>query len=256
MPHRHLRPLALSCLALALPALAASARAQAAPPPPRRPWRFSTAFAIQDISGNRQLRILQSTLRADRQTPERVNFAFKLEGAYGRSAGQSVERRAGASLRLDWTPRALVSPFLGFDWDYNRILRINSRVNGGAGANFNPVYSDSARVTIALGVVEEYKDIAARGTSPGSITNDTRFHSRLAITRTLRSGVQTELNVKYQPVLHDFAAYLFKADGTLRVALTSKLKWETTYRWWRDSAPAPGVRKDDRMLTTGLQIQW
>lgn len=256
MPLHHLRPLALSCLALALPASAASARAQTAPPPRRSPWRFSTAFAIQDISGNRQLRILQSTIRADRQTPERVNFALKLEGAYGRSGGQSVERRVGASLRLDWTPRALVSPFLGFDWDYNRILRINSRLNGGAGANINPVYGDSARVTIALGVVEEYKDVAALGTSPGATTSDTRFHSRLAIARTLRSGVQTELNVKYQPVVDDMGDYLFKADGTLRVALTTKLRWETTYRWWRDSSPAPSVRKDDHALTTGLQIQW
>lgn len=257
MHRRHLRALTLACLALGAPAFADSAAAQAAPAPPARsPWRYSTTLAIQDISGNRQLRILQSTIRVERNTPDRVNFALKLEGGYGKSSGESVERRFASSLRLDWTPRAFVSPFLGVDWDYNRILRINSRINGGAGANFNLVYRDSARATIALGVVEEYLNTAARGTSPGAITNDTRFHFRMALSRTMRSGVQTELNVKIQPVVNDLADYLFKADGAIRVALTTRLRWETTYRWWRDNSPAPGIKRDDRALTTGLNIQW
>ena len=254
MHRRHFRTLALACLALGAPALAA---AQAAPAPrPRSPWRRSMTLAIQDISGNRQLRILQSTIRAERNTPDRVNFAFKLEGGYGKSSGQSMERRLASSIRLDWTPRAWVSPFLGVDWDYNRILRINSRINGGAGVNFNLVYRDSARATVALGVVEEYLNTAARDASPGSITNDTRLLARLALSRTMRSGVQTELNVKLQPVVNDLTHYIFKADGAIRVTLTTKLRWETTYRWWRDSSPAAGISRDDRALTTGLNIQF
>jgi hypothetical protein len=237
---------------------AAAPSTQAAPPPrPRSPWRFVTSFAIQDISGNKQLRVLQSSIRVERQTPDRVILAFRLEGGYGRSGGtEELERRLSSSLRLDWTPRARLSPFLGLDWDYNRILRINTRINGGAGVNVNLSYRDSSRATLAFGVVEEYLSTAARDASPGSEASDTRYQLRLNLARTLPSGVQTELNVRYQPVVDRLWDYLFKADGTLRVALTSRLRWETTYRWWRDSTPALGVQKDDRALITGLAIQW
>jgi hypothetical protein len=219
------------------------------------PWRYSVALALQDISGNRQLRILQSTLRAERRSPDHYVFALKLDGGYGTSSGEQLERRLAASLRFDRTPRAAVAPFLGLDWEYNRILRIDSRVNGGVGVNLNPIRGDSVRLTIALGVVEEYKRIAARGTSPGSTSHATRLHTRIAFLRTLPSGVQLELNGKYQPVYDDLGAYLVKADGTLRIALSSKLRWETTYRWWRDSRPASDVQKNDRSLLTGLSIQ-
>jgi hypothetical protein len=257
---RHRRALTVIALALGASGLAAAAAAQTAPAPPappaRSPWSFGTSLAVQDISGNKQLRILQSTIRVERHTPDRLILAFKLEGGYGKSGGEEKERRLSSSLRFDWAPRTRVSPFVGVDWDYNRILRINARVSGGAGANVNLSYRDSARVTLALGVVEEYRNTAARGTSPGSITNDTRFHARLSLARTLPSGVQAEVNVKYQPVVDRLADYLFKADGTLRVALTTRLRWETTYRWWRDSSPAQDVQKDDRALITGLAIQW
>jgi hypothetical protein len=244
---------------VASPAAQAPAPAtQAAPAPrPRSPWRFAQSVALQDITGNKKLRLIQSAIRVERLTPDRVNLTFKLEGGYGTSGGTGeLERRVSSNLRFDWTPRALVSPFLGFDWEYNRVLRLNARVNGGAGANINFVYRDSARVTLALGLVEEYKNVAARDASPGSVSNDTRLHVRLALARTLRSGVQLEANAKFQPVARRLADYLFKVDGTLRVALTTKLRWETTYRWWRDSTPASGVQMDDRALISGLAVQW
>jgi hypothetical protein len=284
---RHRRTLLAAALALGVSVLSARAAAQAAPaaapapapatapaaapaaPPavapapaaavrrPRSPWRFVTSFAIQDISGNKQLRVLQSSVRIERQTPDRLVLAFRLEGGYGKSGGGGeLERRLSSSLRFDWTPRARVSPFLGVDWDYNRVLRINTRLNGGAGANVNLSYRDSSRVTVALGIVEEYLNTAARDASPGAISNDTRFLIRLSLARTMPTGIQMEVNAKYQPVVDRLSDYLFKADGTLRVALTTRLRWETTYRWWRDSTPAQSVLKDDRALITGLAIQW
>ena len=176
MERRHRRALAVIALALGASGLAAPAAAQSAPevraavaapaPQPRSPWRFVTSFAIQDISGNKQLRVLQSSIRVERQTPDRVVLAFRLDGGYGKSSGdEELERRVSSSLRFDWTPRARVSPYIGVDWDYNRILRINARVNGGAGANVNFTYRDSARVTLALGIVEWHKALAPAGES-------------------------------------------------------------------------------------------
>jgi len=250
---RHNRPLALGFLALALAAPGPDAAAQAAP---RGPWRFGTEIAFTDISGNRQLQLFQSTFTVARQTPEAFNLDFKLEARYGRSEHVEAARSAAARVRFDWTPRATFSPFLGLDWEYDRMRRIDSRVSGGLGANLNLLFREGARTTVSLGLVEEYVATAAAGTSPATTKSDTRLHSRLAFLRTLRTGVQVEANLKYQPATAQMGDYLFKADGAIRVALSSSLSWRTTYVWYRDSRPAPGVGKDDRTLTTGLLISW
>jgi Protein of unknown function, DUF481 len=280
VPSRHIRSLSLCCFAALAgatpPALAqtagapppqpptaapapdsAPAPAQArapAPRPPRSPWRLGTEIAFTDISGNRQLQLFQSTLTVVRQTPERFNLDFKLEGRYGESNHQEAAKSAAARIRFDWTPRAFVSPFLGLDAEYDHIRKIDARLSGGAGINLNVSYREPTRVTVALGVLEEYVRYASP-TSPGSVS-DTRLQLRLALVHTLRTGVQAEFNLRYQPSTARMWDYIFKTDGALRVALTTKLGWRTTYAWYRDSTPAPGVGMDDRTLTTGLLIQW
>jgi len=261
--HRHLGSFALGCLALALPSVATRGAAQtaAAPatappqaPPQRQPWRLGTELAFTDISGNRQLQLFQSTIAVARQSPETFNFDFKLEGRYGESNHQEAAKSAAAHIRLDWTSHALVSPFLGLDVEYDHVRKIDARVSGGVGVNFNLSYRDPTRATIAVGLIEEYVNYAAP-TVP-SEANDTRFHARLAVVQILRLGVQVELNAKYQPATDRLWDYLLKVDGALRVALTTKLAWRTAYTWNRASTPASGVLPDDRTLTTGLLIQW
>ena len=254
MHRRHFRPLAIACLTA--PALAASAVAQSPEPQrPRSPWRFGTEIAFTDITGNRQLQLFQSTFTAVRQTPETFTLDFKVEARYGESNHVEAARSAAARTRLDWTPRARVSPFLGLDWDYDRIRKIDSRIAGGMGANINIGYQNGNRTTLALGLVVEYEDRMA-GVTPAT-KSDVRLHSRFAFQRALRPGVGLEFNLKYQPATREMSDYLFKADGALRVALTTRLSWRTSYVWNRDSTPATGVvSKDDRQLVTGLLIQW
>ncbi len=265
MHRRHLCSFAFACLALALPAAATRGAAQtaAAPapapappqaPPPRQPWRLGTELAFTDISGNRQLQLFQSTVTVARQMPETFNFNLKLEGQYGRSNHQEAAKSAAARIRLDWTPRALVSPFLGLDVEYDHVRLINARVSGGLGVNFNLSYRDPTRATLAFGLIEEYVNYAAP-TAPKEV-NDTRFHARLAFVQVLRPGVQVEINGKCQPATARLRDYLLKVDGAIRVAITTKLSWRTTYTWNRTSRPPAGVRPDDRTLTTGLLIQW
>lgn len=283
MHRRHLRSFAIPCLAVVLSATAGRAGAQtAAPPaaptapaapapaapaapapaatappqtPPRRsPWRLGTELAFTDISGNRQLQLFQSTVTIARQMPETFNFDLKLEGRYGESNHQEAARSAAAHTRLDWTPRALVSPFLSLDFEYDHVRLIDARVSGGVGVNLNLSYRDPTRATVALGLIEEYVDYAA-ATVPNQV-NDTRLHARLAFVQVLRPGVQIEINGRYQPATARLWDYLLKVDGAMRVALTTKLAWRTAYTWNRDSTPPAGVRPDDRTLTTGLLIQW
>lgn len=227
--------------------------AQAAPA--RSPWRFGTELAFTDISGNRDLQLLQATLTAAHQRPEAFNLDAKFEVRYGESQGVVAASAWSSRLRFDMTPRGHVSPFVGLDVDHDRIRRIETRFAGGTGINLNFHTEERRRTTLALGLIAE-RENRAEGVTPSTVS-DTRFHTRAAALRTLRTGVVVEFNGKYQPATDELSDYLAAADGSLRIALTTKLSLRTRYEWKRDSTPAPGVRsRDDRTLTTGLLIQW
>jgi len=232
----------------------ATPAAPAPAPRPPTPWRLGTEIAFTDISGNRQLQLFQSTVTVARRSPQTFNFDLKLEGRYGESNHQEAAKAAATRVRLDWTARALVSPFLGFDAEYDHIRKIDARISGGMGINFNVVRRDATHATLSTGVVEEYVNYASP-TSPEHLS-DTRYSLRVAYVHTVRPGVQIECNLQHQPAADRLWDYLFKADAALRVALTARLGWRTTYSWNRDSTPASGVKPDDRTLTTGLLIQW
>lgn len=252
---RRLPLLILFTAAGAVPALAQLPAADTTQAPPRPPsiWRLGTEIGFTDISGNRQLQLLQATFTAVNTRPESYTVDSKLELRYGESNGVEAARSATFRLRYDRTPRAPIAPFLGLDVEHDRIRKIDVRVSGGAGVNLNFEYSDDRRTTLALGLVEEYEQ---RASETAALT-DTRFHSRFALLRTIRPGVAFELNGKYQPSTAQFSDYLAKADASLRIALTTKLAFRTSYAWNRDSNPAPGVlSRDDRTLTTALVIRW
>lgn len=247
--------LALCAGAGAAPLAAQVPAADTASAPARAPsiWRLGTEIGFTDISGNRQLRLLQAAFTAVHTRPQIYTLDSKLEIRYGESDGVEAARSAAYRLRYDRSPQAHIAPFVGLDAEYDRIRKIDLRVSGGAGVNLNLDYTDTRRTTLALGLVEEYE---RRATGTATLT-DTRFHSRFALLRTIRPGVVFELNGKYQPSTAELSDYLAKADAGLRIALTTRLSFRTSYVWNRDSTPAPGVlSKDDRTLTTGLLIQW
>lgn len=225
------------------------------PPPVPPPWRFGAELGITDISGNRDLQLFQGSLTAEHRSQDAFVLNTKVEARYGQSADVVAVSNVAYRLRFDWRPRAPVSPFLGGDAERDRIRRINLRVSGGTGANFNLDVRDGRRVTLALGLLLEYDRFAA-DVVPREVS-ETRFHSRLAVLRALRPGVDLEINGKFQPVTSALDDYLAAGDASVRVGLSTHLSFRTKYEWRRDSSPAPGVlSKDDRILTVSLLYTW
>jgi hypothetical protein len=123
------------------------------------------------------------------------------------------------------------------------------------GANFNLTPPSRARTVFAMGLIAAYERREA-GVAP-RVLNETRYHARISAQRQLRNGVVVEYTAKYQPATAEMSDYLLRLDGSLRLALSTKLSLHLAYRWDRDSTPAPGVTsKNDRTLTTGFQVQW
>ncbi len=225
------------------------------PPPLPRPWRFGLEIGFTDISGNRDLQLFHGAFTIEQQRRDEYIFNGKLEVRYGESNNAAAVDNSVLRLRFDWRPRSVISPFVGFDVERDRIRRIDSRVSGGTGANLNFIRGDTRHATLAIGLIGEFENRQASITP--RYLEDTRFHTRLAYFRVIRAGTRVELNAKYQPATSDMSDYLASADGAVAVALNTKFSLRTRYEWKRDSTPAPGVKsKDDRNLTVMLLVSF
>jgi len=224
------------------------------PPPVIPAWRFQLDFGFQDMAGNRDLTVVNGAFVVERRREDRYIFNFKLEGRYGRSNGVESVNYQLARLRFDWTPKALLSPFLGLDLARDPIRKVGLRTQLGTGANINTDTRPEARTYFSFGFVLDHQEFIA-GTVPAT-SDDTRWMFRGSTTQLLGQTVRFEAAARYQPSTRDAADYLLLAEASLRVSLTRSMGFTTKYEFIRDSKPAPGVATDDRGLTAALSFAW
>lgn len=225
------------------------------PPPVPPPWRFGLEIGFTDVSGNRDLQVFNGVFTTEHQRTTDYVFNTRFEARYGKSDSRVAVSNSAIRLRFDWRPRTGVSPFLGLDFESDMIRKIDSRISGGTGLNFNIAPREDRRTTIAVGLIAEIED-RFQNVSPNHIS-DTRFHLRFATIQPLSGTATFEGNAKLQPATRTPDDYLFSADASLRVTITRTLAFRTRYEWKRDSTPAPGVlSKDDRSFTVSLLLSW
>ena len=222
------------------------------PPPLPRPWRFGVEVGFTDISGNRRLQVFNGVFTSEHQRTTEYIFNSRVEARYGKSDGVVAVSNAAWRLRFDYRPRTAVSPFLGLDFESDRIRKIDARVAIGAGANVNIAPREDRHTTIAVGFILErvnyWADVEKR---------DSRYHLRFSTLQPLTAQVALETNAKLQPATRDVSDYLVSADASVRVTISRRLAFRTRYEWKRDTTPAAGVlSKDDRSLTASLLITW
>jgi hypothetical protein len=224
------------------------------PPPVVPAWRYQLDFGFQDMSGNRDLTVVNGAFVVERRRQDRYILNFKLEGRYGRSNGVESVNYQLSRLRFDWTPKSLVSPFLGLDLARDPIRKVALRAQVGTGANINVNTHPEARTYFSLGFVLDHTDYTS-GTVPSS-TDDTRWMVRASTTQLLGQTTRLEAVARYQPSTRDLTDYITTIEASLRVSLTRRMGFTTKYEFTRDSRPATGVENDDRGLTAALSFSW
>jgi len=224
------------------------------PPPVPPPWRFQVDLGFQDLSGNRDLTVLNSGFTVERRPQDRFVLNLKVEGRYGRSNGSEAVNTQSTHLRFDWLPRQRLSPFFDASLVRDHIRKIALRAQVGTGFNVNVDTRDARRTWLSFGFLEDHQSFTA-GIVP-SHTSETRWQVRAATARLIGQSTRLEASAKYQPASDDVADYLAGVDVAIRFGLTSRMGLATRFNWARDSRPVAGVEQDDRALTVGLSLAW
>lgn len=226
-------------------------------------WKISAEFSFTDQSGNKVLQLLTGGLSVSHLQRDDFRLDTSFKTRYGRSNGDLVAFSHTASLAFDFRPEADWSPFLFTDAERDEMKRLDVRLSSGAGIKrvfYRGGRSDEVSLSIAM--LHSYEQIAPRRETedlsplPGSTSQAARWSMRSRLRYQIRDGVTLNHLTLYQPVANEMADYLLRSDTGVKVLLTEQLALSVEYQLKRDGRPPEGVGPNDRLLTTGLIIDF
>ena len=243
--------------ALAFCALAFAARPAAAQSADSTGWRASGELSFTDVSGNKDLSLLATTLTVDRHGGTAYDANGTAAVRYGKSDGDLAAKSAIGTAEIRLRPFELFSPFAIVSAERDEVRRLLVRLAGSVGVDVNLVRQAEQRLSIGGAVLQDYE---RRDPVEGSIEDPTGSRTRLTLRVTgrtpLREGISLEHDSRVEPATVDFSDYLLRSRTALRAVLSSRLAFQTSYLFTRDNSPPEGVSfKDDRTLTVGLVVQ-
>lgn len=251
-------------MAIATPLLAQEE--QEAEAPDR--WKVAAEFSFTDQSGNRVLRLLTGGFTVSHLLRDRYRLDASIESRYGRTEGELVTLSHSASFAYDFRPTSNWSPFVFADAERDEFKRLDVRLSTGAGAKhtFRRSSDGSLETSLSAALLHSFEQTAGQlGTSPSdplppqpSSTQKhlARWSFRGRTSHELRDGVTLRHTTMYQPVWGEMADYLLRSDTGLKILLTERLALSVDYQLKRDARPPENVGPNDRLLTTGLIIDF
>lgn len=236
----------------------AQAVAEANPPTLSDRWRMAAELSLTDQSGNRMLRLLTGGLRVSHREKEAFELDGSIQSRYGMSEGETVARNHYLSLSFGLHPADTWSPFLYLTAERDPFKRLDLRFSGGAGAKLRPFdIAPSDEVSMSLALLYSSENLRPSESDPNPLDRNVgrwslRIHAAHVVSETLR----VQQLATYEPVWDHMADYLLRSETGARVHLTERLALSVTYALDRTARPPEGVRPDDRLLKTGLIIDF
>lgn len=220
-------------------------------------WRATGELSFTDVSGNKDLSLLATTLKVDRDGGAAYDATGTAAVRYGKSNGDLAAKSAIGTAEIRLRPLELLSPFAIVSAERDEVRRLLVRLAGSLGVDVNLVRGEERRLSLGGALLQDYE---RRDPLPESLDDPTVSRTRLTLRlngRTpLREGISLEHESRVEPATVDFSDYLLRSRTALRAVLSSRLAFQTSYLYTRDNTPPEGVAfKDDRTLTVGLVVQ-
>lgn len=234
-------------LALALPLLAAPFSPLAAQD---KPTTFTTDLGFVNAAGNTSVTSFNLG-----EVLTHVRGAWKLEqrfaALYGRTDGEKSAEQFRAGLRGDYA----VSERVGFyglaGWDRNEFAGISRRFEEGAGLAVKAVAEARTTLDVEAGLgATQQRSTAGLSTSFLSGRAAARLKQMLAETAYLQQAVE------FLPNFEEGDDYRILSETSLVAPLSAAIALKASYVIRFDNLPEPGFKKTDRVLTTGVQVNW
>jgi hypothetical protein len=226
-------------------------------------WKVSAELSFTDQSGNKVLRLLTGGLKISHLQTDDFRLDTSLRTRYGKSDGELVAFSHNASIALDFRPESYWSPFMFADADRDELKRLDVRLSSGAGGKRTLYRADDGDETsLSLALLYSFERIAPQAPEEGEPiasakhSHQARWSLRGRSRFELRDGVTLSHTTFFQPLWDEMADYLLRSNTSLKVLLTERLALSVEYQIEREARPPEGIAPNDRLLTTGLIIDF
>jgi len=166
--------------------------------------------------------------------------------------------RGGTRYDFNLTPRTFA--FGQLDLEHDRFQQLDLRTVLGGGLGFHVIKNDRTTFDLMGGGDFDHDAFTAGATSATGTTGLTRSQGEILVGESLLYKVakSTALNEALQvfPNLSDTGEYRFTFDSGVTTQLSKWLSWQVTYSDRFLSNPIPGVKENDVLVTTGLQVNF
>lgn len=222
-------------------------------------WAIASELGLNAARGNSSYTMLTTGLRATHLNKKEFEFDWSSALTYGESNGTVIARRMQTALKGDWRPTATWSPFVFASVERDRIRRINTLSNAGAGAKWTWLRNSRGTASLSAAALYAYKEIlAASPPDPADelVQHTARASLRPKIIQRFSSGFSVEHTTFWQPDIANTADYTIDAVTRLGYSPSKMSTLFTQYTYRVDSRPPAGVKREDQLMVAGVKLQF
>ncbi len=226
----------------------------AAPWPPLlaqdRPTRFTADLGFVNAAGNTSVTSINLGEQLS-HTSGAWTLVQDFAMLYGRTDGEKSAEQFRAGGRADYALSARLAVYGRAGWDRNQFAGINRRFEEGVGLAFKVVEAPRTEFAVegGLGATQQVN------TSEES-TNFLTGRAAGRFRQLLSEKAFVQQLLEFVPSFDQSEDYRILSETSLVAPLSSAIALKVSYVVRFDNLPEPGFRKSDRVLTTGIQLNW
>lgn len=215
-----------------------------------KPTTFTTDLGFVSAAGNTSV----TTFNLG-EVLTHVSGAWKLRQSvaalYGKTEGEKSAEQFQAGVRADYSLSPRVALYGRAGWDRNQFAGINRRFEEGVGLAVKLVAMerDELSVEAGLGATQQLN------TSDES-SNYLAGRAAALYRHTLKEKAFVQQALEFIPNFDVSDDYRIFSESMLVAPLSSAIALKVAYVVRLDNLPEPGFKKTDRILTTGVQLNW
>jgi len=215
-----------------------------------RSTRFTADLGFVNAAGNTAVTSFNFGERLT-HTSGAWQFQQSFATLYGRTDGEPSAEQFRVNGRVDFAFSERIGVYGLAGWDRNRFAGIRRRFEEGAGLAVKALAGSRNELSVEAGL----------GATQQINTQDDRrrFLTGRAASRFKHLFTETafvQQMLEFLPNFEMLDAYRIFSESSVVVPLSGAIALKASYVVRFDNVPEPGFRKSDRVLTTGIQLNW
>lgn len=219
-------------------------------------WRSHLEFGFTGASGNTSFSILTSAFSLTRLQQEHYELDLSGRLRWGRSDGKTIANDMQGTLKFDWRPQTIFSPFAFATAGRDVIRNVDSQLLAGGGAKWTFLEpSEQTKMSLSLAVVVDHENYDLEpGSTAEEVINVGRLSWRVKFDHEFSSGATFQHITFWQPRMSDFGDYNVDMLNSLSSKLLSNLSLVINHAYIHEEVPPPGAVRDDQRLGVVLRV--